>query len=67
MTRAEALQKQLETAQQITHIGSKPLGRGTGLGLPSVQRFASESGGTVAVHGELNHGTAVVLYLPRLP
>jgi signal transduction histidine kinase len=43
---------------------TKLLGHGTGLGLPSAQRFASESGGTIAVHSELNRGTAVVLYLP---
>jgi signal transduction histidine kinase len=43
---------------------TKPKGEGTGLGLPSARRFASESGGAIAVHSELNHGTAVVLYLP---
>jgi signal transduction histidine kinase len=45
---------------------TKPVGHGTGLGLPSAQRFASESGGAIAVHSELNQGTAVVLYLPRV-
>jgi signal transduction histidine kinase len=43
---------------------TKPKGEGTGLGLPSARRFASESGGAIAVHSELDHGTAVVLYLP---
>ena len=45
-------------------VTTKPLGRGAGLGLPSAQRFASESGGTIVVHSELNRGTAVVLCLP---
>jgi len=45
---------------------TKPLGLGTGLGLPSAQRFASESGGLITVKSELNHGTAVLLYLPRV-
>jgi len=43
---------------------TKPKGEGTGLGLPSARRFASESGGAIAVHSEIDHGTAVVLYLP---
>jgi signal transduction histidine kinase len=43
---------------------TKPAGEGTGLGLPSARRFASESGGTIAVHSQPNRGTAVVLYLP---
>jgi len=43
---------------------TKPAGKGTGLGLPSARRFASESGGTIAVHSQPGHGTAVVLYLP---
>jgi signal transduction histidine kinase len=45
---------------------TKPKGEGTGLGLPSARRFASESGGAIAVHSELDRGTAVVLYLPVL-
>ena len=43
---------------------TKPKGEGTGLGLPSARRFATESGGAIAVHSELDQGTAVVLYLP---
>jgi signal transduction histidine kinase len=43
---------------------TKPKGEGTGLGLPSARKFASESGGAIAVHSELNQGTAVVIYLP---
>jgi signal transduction histidine kinase len=43
---------------------TKPKGEGTGFGLPSARRFASESGGAIAVHSELHQGTAVVLYLP---
>ncbi|HEY2370892.1 MAG TPA: HAMP domain-containing sensor histidine kinase [Polyangiaceae bacterium] len=43
---------------------TKPKGEGTGLGLPSARRFASDSGGAIAVHSELHQGTAVVLYLP---
>jgi len=43
---------------------TKPKGEGTGLGLPSARRFASDSGGAIAVHSELTRGTIVVLYLP---
>ena len=43
---------------------TKPEGAGSGLGLPSARAFASDCGGAIAVHSELDHGTAVVLYLP---
>ncbi len=39
---------------------------GTGLGLTNVQRFATRSGGSVAIRSEPGEGTAVTIYLPRL-
>jgi len=38
--------------------------KGTGLGLAMVYGFARQSGGTVRLYSELDHGTTVTLYLP---
>ncbi len=43
---------------------TKKEGRGTGLGLPTVQRIAELAGGTVAVESEPGRGTAVRVLLP---
>lgn len=40
--------------------------RGTGLGLASAQRFASECGGMIRVRSQLQQGTSVTLYLPTI-
>jgi PAS domain S-box-containing protein len=42
-------------------------GRGTGLGLSSVQNFAAEFGGFVGIESRKNEGTCVNLFLPRAP
>ncbi|MGI4860506.1 MAG: ATP-binding protein [Janthinobacterium lividum] len=44
---------------------TKPLGMGTGLGLPQVSGFCEQSGGTASIESEESHGTTVRLYLPR--
>ena len=44
---------------------TKPVGRGTGLGLAQVQRFAQVSGGSIAVSSQLGEGTTFQLRLPR--
>lgn len=44
---------------------TKPSGRGTGLGLATVQKFVSDSGGRIALHSEEGRGTAVAIALPR--
>lgn len=44
---------------------TKDVGKGTGLGLSMVYGFAQQSGGSVRIKSEPNHGTEVRLYLPR--
>ena len=44
---------------------TKELGGGSGLGLPMVQGFAAQSGGTVRIRSKLGEGTTVELWLPR--
>jgi CheY-like chemotaxis protein len=44
---------------------TKPLGRGTGLGLPMVRRLAEQSGGGFAIDSTPGRGTTVTLWLPR--
>jgi PAS domain S-box-containing protein len=43
---------------------TKEAGKGTGLGLPIVQRVAQEAGGFIEVDSVLNQGTTFHLYLP---
>jgi PAS domain S-box-containing protein len=45
---------------------TKPLGQGTGLGLPMVQGFARQSGGDVRIDSVPGRGTRVCLFLPRV-
>jgi CheY-like chemotaxis protein len=46
---------------------TKPLGKGTGLGLPSAYGFAKQSGGCLVIASKVGKGTTVSLYLPRAP
>jgi signal transduction histidine kinase/CheY-like chemotaxis protein len=43
---------------------TKAEGRGTGLGLPAVQSFISESGGRITLESQAGRGTTVTLCLP---
>ena len=45
---------------------TKEIGKGTGLGLSMIYGFAKQSGGHVKIYSEVDHGTTVRLYLPRL-
>jgi signal transduction histidine kinase/CheY-like chemotaxis protein len=44
---------------------TKGIGAGSGLGLPQVHGFATQSGGTVQIESEVGRGTTITLLLPR--
>ncbi len=44
---------------------TKPVGRGSGLGLSQVYGFATQAGGTLTIESRPGHGTAVTIMLPR--
>jgi PAS domain S-box-containing protein len=44
---------------------TKPVGKGSGLGLAQVLGFAKQSGGGVRIDSTLGEGTSVKVYLPR--
>ncbi|WP_110992708.1 ATP-binding protein [Pseudomonas sichuanensis] len=44
---------------------TKPLGQGSGLGLPMVHGFVRQSGGQMWIESRLQHGTQIVLMFPR--
>ncbi len=46
-------------------FSTKTVGKGTGLGLSQMYGFAKQSNGHVKIYSEVDHGTAVKLYLPR--
>jgi PAS domain S-box-containing protein len=47
-------------------FSTKPVGKGTGLGLAQVYGIAQQSGGTVRIHSRLGEGTKVHVLLPSV-
>jgi signal transduction histidine kinase len=45
---------------------TKPKGKGTGLGLATVERIVRESGGHIEIDSELRRGSVFRVYLPRM-
>jgi PAS domain S-box-containing protein len=45
-------------------FSTKPLGRGTGLGLAQVYGLAQQAGGTIRIESEVGRGTSVIILLP---
>lgn len=45
---------------------TKASGRGTGLGLASIYGFVKQAGGNATIYSELDHGTTIRLYLPKV-
>ncbi len=47
-------------------FSTKDVGKGTGLGLPMAFGFIKQSGGHLKIYSEVDRGTTVKLYLPRI-
>ena len=62
----EGMPEEILSQAFTPYFTTKPVGSGTGLGLPQIQRFAEERGGAVVMESEPGAGTLVHLFLPRV-
>jgi signal transduction histidine kinase len=64
--KGEGMPKEVLSRAFTKYFSTKAAGRGTGLGLPQVQRFAQGRGGAVSIESHQGAGTQVRLLLPRV-
>jgi signal transduction histidine kinase/CheY-like chemotaxis protein len=53
-----------QASATVPFFTTKPLGKGTGLGLAMARAFAEQSGGALTISSALGSGTTVTLWLP---
>lgn len=63
----EGMTKQVIDRAMEPFFTTKPLGKGTGLGLAQVFGVVTQSGGSVEIHSQIGEGTTVALRFRRSP
>lgn len=62
----EGMSEEVLKQARNPYFTTKAPGKGTGLGLPQVQRFAEGRGGIVGIESKRGAGTVVRMFLPRV-